>query len=147
MAHSHSCCREEAVTKMTPNRQLVLSVLQSSGKPLSAYELLDRLREQGTQWQPPTAYRALDYLVEQGLAHYLQSIQKYVVCPHQGCDHFSQLLICVSCGQVLEATMAPELLDLLSQQVAARGFKLTPQFLELKGMCCNCQRESSCGEN
>ena len=147
MAHSHSCCREEAVTKMTPNRQLVLSVLQSSGKPLSAYELLDRLRDQGTQWQPPTAYRALDYLVEQGLAHYLQSIQKYVVCPHQGCDHFSQLLICVSCGQVLEATMAPELLDLLSQQVAAHGFKLAPQFLELKGMCSHCQRESSCGEN
>ena len=98
---------------MTPNRQLVLQLLQASGKPLSAYEVLDRLREQGTQWQPPTVYRALDYLVEQGLAHYLQSIQKYVVCPQQGCEQFSQLLICVQCGQVQEAPMAPALLTLL----------------------------------
>ena len=81
MVHSHCCCQGEVAVKMTPNRQLVLQLLQASGKPLSAYEVLDRLREQGTQWQPPTVYRALDYLVEQGLAHYLQSIQKYVVCP------------------------------------------------------------------
>ena len=142
MTHNHLCCRDAVAAKMTPNRQLVLSLLQSSGKPLSAYELLDCLREQGTQWQPPTAYRALDYLVAQGFAHYLQSIQKYVVCPHQGCDHFSQLLICVHCGQVLEAAMAPELLNLLDQQVAAQGFRLAPQFLELKGTCSRCQSEN-----
>lgn len=124
---------------MTPNRQLVLQLLQASGKPLSAYEVLDRLREQGTQWQPPTVYRALDYLVEQGLAHYLQSIQKYVVCPQQGCEQFSQLLICVQCGQVQEAPMAPALLTLLKAQMAEQHFTLAPQFLELKGVCLPCQ--------
>ena len=147
MAPSHACCQPGAAANMTPNRQKVRDLLLASERPLSAYEVLDRLRQQGTHWQPPTVYRALDYLVAQGLVHYLQSIQKFVSCPHQECDHFSQLLICVSCGQVLEATMAPELLDLLSQQVAAHGFKLAPQFLELKGMCSHCQRESSCGEN
>jgi Fur family transcriptional regulator, zinc uptake regulator len=139
MAHSHRCCQDEVAVKMTPNRQLVLVLLQSSDKPLSAYEVLDRLRIEGTQWQPPTAYRALDYLVEQGLAHYLQSIQKYVVCPQRGCDHFSQLLICVRCGQVQEAPMAPSLLELLRSQVAEQGFDLAPQFLELKGLCQHCQ--------
>ena len=124
---------------MTPNRQLVLQLLQASGKPLSAYEVLDRLREQGTQWQPPTVYRALDYLVEQGLAHYLQSIQKYVVCPQQGCEQFSQLLICVQCGQVQEAPMAPALLTLLKAQMAEQHFTLAAQFLELKGVCLHCQ--------
>ncbi len=124
---------------MTPNRQLVLQLLQASGKPLSAYEVLDRLREQGTQWQPPTVYRALDYLVEQGLAHYLQSIQKYVVCPQQGCEQFSQLLICVQCGQVQEAPMASALLTLLKAQMAEQHFTLAPQFLELKGVCLHCQ--------
>lgn len=124
---------------MTPNRQLVLQLLQASGKPLSAYEVLDRLREQGTQWQPPTVYRALDYLVEQGLAHYLQSIQKYVVCPQQGCEQFSQLMICVQCGQVQEAPMAPALLTLLKAQMAEQYFTLAPQFLELKGVCLHCQ--------
>ena len=45
-------------------------------------------------------------------------------------------------GQVLEAAMAPELLNLLNQQVAAQGFRLAPQFLELKGTCSRCQREN-----
>lgn len=139
MVHSHRCCQGEVAVKMTPNRQLVLQLLQASGKPLSAYEVLDRLREQGTQWQPPTVYRALDYLVEQGLAHYLQSIQKYVVCPQQGCEQFSQLLICVQCGQVQEAPMAPALLTLLKAQMAEQHFTLAPQFLELKGVCLPCQ--------
>ncbi|GAB3232256.1 Fur family transcriptional regulator [Pseudaeromonas pectinilytica] len=139
MVHSHRCCQGEVAVKMTPNRQLVLQLLQASGKPLSAYEVLDRLREQGTQWQPPTVYRALDYLVEQGLAHYLQSIQKYVVCPQQGCEQFSQLLICVQCGQVQEAPMAPALLTLLKAQMAEQHFTLAPQFLELKGVCLHCQ--------
>ncbi len=139
MIHSHRCCQGEVAVKMTPNRQLVLQLLQASGKPLSAYEVLDRLREQGTQWQPPTVYRALDYLVEQGLAHYLQSIQKYVVCPQQGCEQFSQLLICVQCGQVQEAPMAPALLTLLKAQMAEQHFTLAPQFLELKGVCLHCQ--------
>jgi len=139
MVHSHRCCQGEVAVKMTPNRQLVLQLLQASGKPLSAYEVLDRLREQGTQWQPPTVYRALDYLVEQGLAHYLQSIQKYVVCPQQGCEQFSQLLICVQCGQVQEAPMAPALLALLKAQMAEQHFTLAAQFLELKGVCLPCQ--------
>ncbi len=139
MVHSHRRCQGEVAVKMTPNRQLVLQLLQASGKPLSAYEVLDRLREQGTQWQPPTVYRALDYLVEQGLAHYLQSIQKYVVCPQQGCEQFSQLLICVQCGQVQEAPMAPALLTLLKAQMAEQHFTLAPQFLELKGVCLHCQ--------
>lgn len=139
MSESHSCCHDEGVARMTPNRQKVLMLLQESERPLSAYELLDKLRADGVSWQPPTAYRALDYLVAQGLAHYLQSIQKYVVCPHQGCEHFSQLLICVKCGQVQEVTIADELLALLQSQAATQQFLLSPQFLELKGLCQHCQ--------
>ncbi len=141
MSHHHACCQDEVMARMTPNRQTVLAILQQSGRALSAYELLDRLRAQGVHWQPPTAYRALDFLVDHGVVHYLQSIQKYVVCPHQGCDHFSQLLICVECGQVEEVPLGAALEQLLAAQVHSHGFQLSPQFLELKGRCHHCQQQ------
>ncbi|MFC3913089.1 Fur family transcriptional regulator [Pseudaeromonas sharmana] len=139
MASCHDGGRDEITANLTPNRRRVLQQLQHSERPLSAYELLECLRQEGTNWQPPTAYRALDYLVEQGLAHYLQSIQKYVVCPHSGCSHFSQLLICVECGQVQEVAMTSSLLAALQQQADEQNFRLSAQFLELKGVCGRCR--------
>ena len=143
MAPSHACCQPGAAANMTPNRQKVRDLLLASERPLSAYEVLDRLRQQGTHWQPPTVYRALDYLVAQGLVHYLQSIQKFVSCPHQECDHFSQLLICVQCGQVQEVPLVEELLAILKVQAAQQLFTLEPQFLELKGLCQQCSQAES----
>lgn len=137
MSHSPGCC-SHATAKLTPNRQQVLQQLERSPRPLSAYELLDRLKGEGIIWQPPTAYRALDYLVTVGLVHYLQSVQKYVACPRRGCDHYAQLLICVRCSQVQELPLPVPLLSLLQSQTAEQGFALLPQMLELKGVCAQC---------
>ena len=140
-------------------RLLEQAKLLASTPPLSEREARDPAllalfdgmydREQGNpqaervmhQWRQTTEARLNEALrlVEQGLAHYLQSIQKYVVCPQQGCEQFSQLLICVQCGQVQEAPMAPALLTLLKAQMAEQHFTLAPQFLELKGVCLHCQ--------
>lgn len=139
MSHTDGCCRG-AIAKLTPNRQQVLQQLEHSERPLSAYELLDRLKALGVIWQPPTVYRALDYLVSVGLVHYLQSIQKYVACPRKGCDHYAQLLICVRCGQVQELPLPTPLLTMLKDQSAEQGFALLPQMLELKGVCARCER-------
>ena len=57
---SHHCCERDENTRLTPNRQKVLALLQEAARPMSAYEVLDRLRAQGTSWQPPTVYRALE---------------------------------------------------------------------------------------
>ena len=86
-----------------------------------------------------TRFLACEPYQQQGLAHYLQSIQKYVVCPHSDCSHFSQLLICVQCGQVQEVAMPAALLTALQQQAEELDFQLAPQFLELKGVCGRCR--------
>lgn len=137
MSHTHGCCTS-VNAKLTPNRQQVLRHLEHSSRPLSAYELLDRLKAEGIIWQPPTAYRALEYLVSVGLVHYLQSIQKYVACPRRGCDHYAQLLICVRCSQVEELPLPVPLLAMLQGGAAEQGFVLLPQMLELKGICAQC---------
>lgn len=67
--------------RLTRNQSLVLSVLEASGQPLSAYGILDRLREHGLK-APLQVYRALDKLLEIGRVHRLESMNAFVVCCH-----------------------------------------------------------------
>ena len=73
--------------QLTANQQRVLATLQEASSPLSAYALLDRLREAGFG-APVQVYRALERLAEQGLVHRLESLNAYVSCSHSGgCRH------------------------------------------------------------
>ncbi len=49
---------------------------------ISAYDLLDLLREIEPQAKPPTVYRGLEFLMEQGFIHKIESTNSYVVCHH-----------------------------------------------------------------
>ncbi|MDD3288054.1 MAG: Fur family transcriptional regulator [Alphaproteobacteria bacterium] len=89
-------------TPLTFHCQKVLALLLQKEKPLSAYEILDALREHGFR-SPPTVYRALDYLVKNGYIHRIESLNSFIAC-HQRADHgdVSQFAICKSCGKVDE---------------------------------------------
>jgi len=84
-----------------PNHERVIGLLRKSPKPMTAYELLDRLRPQGIT-APPTIYRALDRLIGQGRAHRLESLNAFVACadPHHGAA--ALFSICGDCGIVQE---------------------------------------------
>ena len=144
MIHSHRCCQGEVAVKMTPNRQLVLQLLQTSGKPLSAYEVLDRLRAQGTQWQPPTVYRALDFLLEQGFVHKVESTNSYVLCHlFDQPTHTSAMFICDRCGVVKEEC-AEGVEDIMHTLAARMGFALRHNVIEAHGLCSACVEVESC---
>ena len=87
---------------MTDQRKAVLRLSCESDKPLSAYELLDRMRGVVNNAAPPTIFRALDVLLEQGLVHKLKRLHAYVGCAHLGHPHACQFLICDDCGEVAE---------------------------------------------
>lgn len=91
--------------KLTRNQGLVLSVLEGAGQPLSAYGILDRLRDEGLK-APLQVYRALDKLVEVGRVHRLESMNAFVVCCHSNHGHIHPRVtafeICDTCGQVSE---------------------------------------------
>lgn len=68
---------------LTKNQLCVLEKLETASGPLSAYTLLDQLRERGFR-APLQVYRALDTLVKSGFVHRLESINSFVACaePH-----------------------------------------------------------------
>ena len=69
---------------LTKNQALVLERLEAANSPLSAYELLDQLREEGIK-APLQIYRALEKLQAADLVHRLESLNSFVACAEPHC--------------------------------------------------------------
>lgn len=127
---------------LTRNQHLVLGALTGARGPLSAYSILDQLRDDGIK-APLQIYRALDKLLELGLAHRLESLNAFVACAHLH-EHDSGLAafaICETCGRVDE--FADEIVQQrLSDWALARGFKPARTTVEIRGHCAACQTAS-----
>ncbi|MEO9874126.1 MAG: Fur family transcriptional regulator [Anderseniella sp.] len=128
-----------ASADLTKNQSLVMAALTKSNGPLSAYTILDQLRDHGFR-APLQVYRALDKLVEFGMVHRLESLNAFVACRHPGCDDHETIafMICESCGQVNEITdnALAKRLKFLAEQAR---FALKKTTIELRGICHNCQ--------
>ena len=61
---------------------MIVEALRDLGRPVGAYELMDRLREKVSPLAPPTVYRSLDRLVAGGRAHRLHSLNAFIACRH-----------------------------------------------------------------
>jgi Fur family zinc uptake transcriptional regulator len=127
---------------LTRNQELVLGALAHSETPLSAYDLLDRLRVDGLR-APLQVYRALEKLTERGLAHRLESLNAFVVCADAKCHRTGTIAfaICDKCGNVDE--FADEAVDLRLEAWRKRAKFATRQTtIELRGLCANCSASS-----
>jgi len=126
--------------KLTKNQTLVLSVLEESSIPLSAYTILERLSEHGLR-APPQVYRALDKLLDLGLAHKLASMNSFLACQHTQCGshQVTSFAICDGCEQVSEIinTEFERQLNSLAKDV---GLQPTRSTIEIHGLCDQCAR-------
>lgn len=144
MAHSHEDHHHERPRDLTRNQDLVLKTLNHAEGPLSAYDILDKLREDGLR-APLQVYRALDKLIEQGFAHRLESLNAFVCCADAGCHEGAKMAafaICSNCGRVDEFT-DPEVVERLSGWARQAGFGLERTTIELRGRCAECLKKAS----
>lgn len=127
-----------AKTELTRNQALVLGKLEGAAGPLSAYALLDLLREDGFR-APLQVYRALDRLVKDGLVHRLESLNSFVACSghHADLNGITAFAICESCGQVAEFTN-PRIAEQLESWVSESGFRPKSAAIEFRGLCAAC---------
>ncbi|MEM1432308.1 MAG: Fur family transcriptional regulator [Pseudomonadota bacterium] len=115
----------------------VLAVLRRRGAPLSAYDVLGELRAAHPKIAPPTIYRALGALRERGRVHRLESLNAYIARQGSAHQHASVLSICDNCGTV-EESVAPDVLERLSQVVGQSGFSPVRHVIEVHGVCSAC---------
>ena len=141
LAEAERVCAERGA-QFTPIRRRVFELLLESHRPVGAYALLDRLRQEKRGSQPPTVYRALDFLMEQGLVHKIMKINAFTACCRPGERHAPQFLICTGCDRISEMS-DPKVAEALERAAAEAGFAARHAALELSGLCPGCAKDGA----
>jgi Fur family zinc uptake transcriptional regulator len=124
--------------RLTFLRRRVLELIALEGKPIKAYDLLERLRSDRERAAPPTVYRALDFLLEHGFIHKLESINAFTSCHHPNERHTVPFLICDVCAGATELC-DEKISNMLDEQARQLGFLPGSQTLEMHGVCRPCR--------
>jgi len=134
--------RKGAKRRPAPEQdRMIVEALRGVGRPVSAYELIDRLREKALL-APQTVYRSLDRLIADGQAHRLESLNAFVACrrpSHEGAVVFA---ICDDCGTVTEFD-EPAAIDRLLAWARKAKFAVDQMTLEIRGRCRACTARSA----
>ena len=125
---------------------LIAAELAGIDKPLTAYELLEKLRPSGV-FAPTTVYRALDKLLASGRVHRIESLNAFVACrgteggPHDHGHGHGDLgigfTVCDRCAAVAEFE-APSLQSCIEAAAAAGSFRPRSSIVEIHGLCADC---------
>lgn len=148
--HDHAHCTAELLARaeevcashgarLTEQRREVLSCVARSHQAVGAYDIIERMAEQGARPAPITIYRALDFLTAHGLVHKIESRNAFVACSHAHDGTPAALLVCETCGLVAELDAEAAVRD-LKVAAAAQGFATRRAVIELSGRCASCAR-------
>jgi len=122
--------------RLTPQRMIILQVLQHSGEHLTPAEVYEIARQNMPSLTETTVYRTLEFLSENGFAMAAHIGSGKLVYQVGGHDHHH--IICQKCGCELEVSHA-QLADLYSALEQSTGFRLTTSHLTFFGLCPHCR--------
>jgi Fe2+ or Zn2+ uptake regulation protein len=112
---------------------LIEALLHATDRPLSTYDMRDRLGAQGERVSIPLVYRAVERLLEAGTIRRVESRNGYVIAPQGG----SALAICPECARTTPVDIGP-----LASQIAtlARHQHLVVKevVIEIHARCPSC---------
>jgi Fur family zinc uptake transcriptional regulator len=114
----------------------VLKYLQSQDRPVSAYDILEGLRDDGVT-ASTTIYRALEKLLDAEKVHRIESLNAWTVCCGEHDGKTPVFAICDDCGTVTEH-VDDEFADSIAGLSERTGFAPKHLVLELHGRCSGC---------
>jgi len=126
---------------LTRNQQWVLECIVRTTTPISAYDILDRVREKGIR-APLQVYRALEKLISLGRVHKIESLNAFVACAHRHRSQATSFAICDECKSVLEFSL-PQANQTLNEWASKTGFEVDNTCLEIHGRCAGCTGEGN----
>ena len=122
----------------TALRAAVFAALAAEERPISAYDIADRLSAQsGRRVAANSVYRILDLFVRANLANRIESANAYLANTHPGCRHDCIFLICDACGTAVHLD-DDRLTDALRAAGREAGFADVRPVVELRGICGAC---------
>ena len=114
----------------------VLGALRASDQPLSAYDILERVRKSGIK-APMQVYRSLDRLSAFGFVHRIEALNAFVACSEDQPGHKPGFVICRDCGMVKE--FEDGRLDDIAHHAAGEEFAIEAVSVEVLGHCGACR--------
>lgn len=124
--------------RMYRNERLVLGALRRAMRPLSAYQVVGRLRAEGIS-SPVTVYRALERLARGGFVQRIESLGAFVALPVPAVPgRDSVFAVCRHCGHTSQIDAA-FVADHMRQWSLQNGFGVEKMSFELLGCCKSCQ--------
>ncbi|MCL5995654.1 MAG: transcriptional repressor [Chloroflexi bacterium] len=127
--------------RLTPQREIVLSILSETDKHVSAETLLLRVRQVYSRANKSVVYRNLDLLAQLGLISCVdlgQGRVEYEVHRHPHHHH----LVCRHCKQVIEVS-ANAFAALQRELLERHGFAADMDHLAIFGLCRKCQSQQA----
>lgn len=122
--------------RWTPQRRLILEVLEATKGHVTGSELVERCRERDPDTTPSTVYRTLDVLEELGYLRHSHSAagrEEFHVLPTAEHAH----LQCRSCGHTWELDAA-EVASIVRPLQRRYGFSTDVGHLTISGVCEQC---------
>ena len=125
--------------RLTHPRQVIISVLEKAGTPLSPQTIHRRTIEASEEIGLVSVYRTLDLLAELGLVrrvHGHDECQGYVLASPGHHHH----LVCRNCAAAVEFSGLDDLTVLINHIQEETGFVVNEHLLQFSGLCPRCQR-------
>ncbi|ABI69190.1 Fur family transcriptional regulator [Syntrophomonas wolfei] len=122
--------------KITPQRRLILDILQKSDRPLTAEETAERIKKKEPRISVATIYRNLNLLVEIEVLSKLEiadAAARFQI--NQGHNHH---LLCLGCGAAIKIGICP-LQGRVEELIQEHGFSIDSHYFEITGYCRECQ--------
>jgi Fe2+ or Zn2+ uptake regulation protein len=124
--------------RLTRPLRVIIEVLVQTPYALSAMEVFDQGRAVFAGLGLVTVYRSLEKLVQLGLVqrvHQPDGCQCYV----RAAGGHQHLMLCTTCNRV-EYFSGDNLTDLIAAISQRSGFRIDDHWLQLFGLCADCQR-------
>lgn len=129
--------------RLTKERISLLSIVCNMNRHFHAYDLVERLSEQGYRTSLATVYRTLTLMVHSGIVRKVtpgdETAKGGVWYEHAWREEHHDHLVCLRCKKVVE--FAYPAIEILQEAVAREhGFTLVGHHLELTGLCESCRK-------
>lgn len=125
--------------RLTKLRRAIVEIFTGIALPLSADELMERLRAKGAAFNRATVYREIAFLKDRDIIQEIQflheRLKRYEL---SSLDHHHHL-VCLRCNRVEDIVLENDLAEQESSILKSKGFKVTNHMLEFHGICRSCQ--------
>lgn len=133
----------QAGYRITQPRRAILDIIAETERPLTPVEIFDLARAESSGIGLVTVYRTIEKLEELHLVehvHHLGDCQTVF----RSSEQHQHLLICTQCGssRYFNGLEVEEQFKQISRQF---GYQLTDHWLQLAGLCEECQKKQSKG--